>query len=198
MDIIFDVGGVLLNWNPRAELQKLFPNPDVQQMIIDKIIRSDIWKSYDAGTVDSKELVNSASSITSLSERKFKDMLLLLRDSMIPKKDTLELAEKLNEEGHSLYVLSNMPWEMADFLLDKYSFWDVFSGIVFSGHIGKIKPEKEIYAYIMEKYALKPGKTVFIDDTAENLPNAEAEGMLTIRYTDAESCSDALHQMISS
>ena len=198
MDIIFDVGGVLLNWNPRTELQKLFPNADVQQMIIDKIVRNEIWKSYDAGTLTSRELVSKASSATSIPEETLGRMLKLFRDSMTPKEDTVSLVKQLNHEGHSLYVLSNMPHEMADFLLEKYSFWEEFNGIVFSGHIGKIKPDQAIYAYIMEKYALKPGEAVFIDDMDENLPNAEAAGLRTIRFTDAASCREALHNLISS
>ncbi len=198
MDIVFDVGGVLLNWNPRAELQKLFPNADVQQMIIDKVVRNDIWKMFDAGKINSRELVSEASSVTSLPEETLHRMLLLFRDSMTPKEDTISLVKQLRQDGHSLYVLSNMPQEMADFLLEKYSFWEIFSGIVFSGHVRKIKPDRDIYAYIMEKYELKSGEAVFIDDMDENLPNAEAAGLRTIRFTDSASCRETLHNLISS
>lgn len=198
MDIIFDVGGVLLNWNPRAELQKLFPNADVQQMILDKVVRNGLWKNFDAGKINSRELVDEASSVTSIPEATLHRMLLLFRDSMTPKDGTISLVRQLREEGHSLYVLSNMPREMADFLMEKYSFWEVFSGIVFSGHIGKIKPDVAIYEYIIEKYELKPGEAVFIDDMDENLPNAETAGLRTIQFTDAASCREALHNLIGS
>ena len=74
------------------------------------------------------------------------------------------------------------------YLEQRHTFWDVFDGIVISSRIKMVKPEIEIYEHLLNRYQLKPGDTVFIDDLQENLAAASSLGIQTIRFASSAKC----------
>ena len=88
-------------------------------------------------------------------------------------KDAHRLVKQLKEQGHRIYVLSNFDTESFDLLRQKYKkFFDLFDGIVTSGQAKLLKPQKEIYTYILSKYGLEGHECIFVDDQQINLDGA--------------------------
>lgn len=85
---------------------------------------------------------------------------------------------------------------MLPFWKNKYNFWDVFSGIVFSGQVKMIKPELEIYQFLLREYQLEPETCVFIDDSPKNIEVARSLGIKGIVFSDVQSCRQQLRMMM--
>ncbi len=78
------------------------------------------------------------------------------------------------------------------YLEQRHTFWEVFDGIVISSRIKMVKPEIQIYEYLLNRYQLLPGDTLFIDDLQENLAAASSIGIQTIRFINSDQCRRAL------
>jgi HAD superfamily hydrolase (TIGR01509 family) len=120
----------------------------------------------------------------------------MVRDSLQAKADTVALLESLAARGVPLYCLSNMPLETFTYLRGRFGFWELFRGIVISGEIRLVKPQPEIFEYLLGRYDLSAADTVFIDDYPVNVEAAKALGLHTVLFTDARQCEEALRPLL--
>ena len=192
MNVIFDIGGVVLSWSKDLFLAHNFENPEEYRDIFENIIGSEDWRHLDRGTMSTGELVEIISKRTGLSEPLLQKMMDSIPDVLNPIEKTLDIIRHLKAKGHKLYVLSNMGIDIAAELERRYQFWELFDGIIFSGRIKMVKPDDEIFLHILEKYSLNVKDTVFIDDTKENIAAAEKLGFKTIHFHSADQCEDEL------
>jgi putative hydrolase of the HAD superfamily len=88
-----------------------------------------------------------------------------------------------------------MPTISMEHLERAYSFWHLFSGVVVSSRLGFCKPEPEIYAHLLDTHLLRPGETVFIDDTVANVEAAARFGMRTIHFRSGRQCETELRRI---
>jgi HAD superfamily hydrolase (TIGR01509 family) len=119
-----------------------------------------------------------------------------VRSSLQPKADTLALLENLAQRQVPLYCLSNMPASTFAFLRERHTFWSAFRGIVISGEIKMIKPEREIFEYLLHRYELTASQTVFVDDHPPNIQAAQALGLHTVLFHDARQCEAELDHLL--
>jgi len=192
MTIVFDAGGVLLWWKPEQTADEAFPDPEIRSRFFSQILAGKLWKLYDAGMISTEEIIRRAEQEEGIPGTQMRRFLDIARDALSPDYRMIALAEELLAAGHRLYVLSNMPYEFADYLKNRYDFWEKFHGTVFSGYIGKAKPDREIFSYLIASYQLVAEETVFIDDTAGNIESAESLGFLTVYFQDALTCRECL------
>jgi putative hydrolase of the HAD superfamily len=96
--------------------------------------------------------------------------------------------KELSDQGLSLYCLSNMPAERYAYLREKYDLWGLFGGIVISAHVKMVKPEPEIFEYLLATYSLNPATTLFVDDSPKNISAARSLGIQGLLFTTAEAC----------
>jgi putative hydrolase of the HAD superfamily len=96
-----------------------------------------------------------------------------------------------------LYCLSNMPASTFAYLRHRHRFWPVFSGIVISGEIKLMKPEREIFDYLLVQYGLSAAHTVFVDDHLPNIEAAQALGLHTVLFRDARQCEIELEHLLA-
>jgi putative hydrolase of the HAD superfamily len=115
--------------------------------------------------------------------------------SLIPKTETIELMYLLKSKGHSLFCLSNMHAASITYLEKNYSFLNIFEGVVISCKINMVKPDPEIFKYILSIYHLEPAQTVFIDDSPANIEAAENISIKTILFENAAQCLKALESI---
>ncbi len=94
-------------------------------------------------------------------------------------KDFYQVIEQLKKQSKKLYILSNIPQEWSEYLNKKFKFDKYFSGTVFSWQVGKRKPDPKIFNYLVKKYTLPVGKTLFIDDNIDNIRMAKRLGFRT-------------------
>jgi HAD superfamily hydrolase (TIGR01509 family) len=123
-------------------------------------------------------------------------LLEAVRNSLRPKSDTLALTERLSQRHVPVYCLSNMPASTFAYLRERHAFWPAFRGILISGEIRMMKPEREIFEYLLHRYELTPSETVFIDDHQPNIEAAQALGIHTVWFRDARQCEVELHHLL--
>ncbi len=195
-NIIFDLGGVVLEWNPDAILSRYYDVPDLRALMKAAVFQHSDWLKMDRGSLTEAEVIAGINSRTNRPEAELTRLFDAVRNSLRPKADTVDLLERLATRGVPLYCLSNMPARTFSYLRERYTFWPAFRGIVISGEIKMMKPEREIFDYLMRQYALAPGDTIFVDDHQPNIAAAEALGLHTVLFSDAKQCEHELNRIL--
>ena len=196
MNIVFDIGNVLVDYRPEIYVNALFSDAALAEKINDIIFKSPEWLDMDRGLLTHEKAVEifcerepayqSAIRNTMQSYCKMFNPLQDFCKTFIAMQDTIDLLPKIKEFGHGLYFLSNMHDETRNYLLENHDYFDMFDGGVFSCDVKVIKPSPEIYRYFLQKYKLNPIECVFFDDMEENVTAAEKEGMKGVLFTTAE------------
>ena len=178
---IFDFGKVLVEFEPEYMTKQYIENADdieiAQEVIFDRLY----WDKLDAGTITDQEVIDGIKS--RLPERLHK----AAEDTYnhwyyhLPFIDGMcQLVKDIKAKGGKLYLLSNISltfarnWQNVDSLNKLFS---LFDGLVFSAEVDKMKPNKDIFEYLLSKYNLNAFETVFIDDNIKNTKGAEAVGI---------------------
>jgi putative hydrolase of the HAD superfamily len=192
MNVVFDLGGVLLTWKPHQIIKRIFKDREVQKTVMDEIFCHPDWVELDKGTLDRNKAIERAAIRTGLHASEIRKLMQLVPYSLIPVPETLELIRSVKKNGNRVFVLSNMHIESIDYIEQKYPFWDVFDGMVISSRIQMVKPELEIYQHLLEKFDLVIDNTIFIDDITENLEAASEVGMRIIKFENTSQCEAEL------
>jgi putative hydrolase of the HAD superfamily len=195
-NVIFDLGGVVVDWNPDAVVRVVLDDPVLQDRVKQTIFQHPDWLEIDRGTLTEAEAIPAFAQRAGIDSALVVELLRTADRMLIPKPDTLDLIQELHDKNLSLYVLSNIPSGRFAYLKERHDFWDVFQGAVISGDLGTVKPEKAIYEYLFHTYQLDPSTCVFIDDSSINIDGARAVGMDGIVFTDAASCRSVLEEML--
>jgi len=192
LNIVFDLGGVVVRWEPDVIIANAFADPVVRAKVRTQIIGHADWLALDRGTLHQQDAIARAAKRTGLSEVDVAEFLQQVPPALVAMPATVELMYRLKAQGHTLFCLSNMPIAFIDHLENSYSFWDVFSGVVISSRLHLCKPEPAIYTYLLETHALDPADTVFIDDTEVNLSAAAQFGIRTVKFENPAQCESQL------
>ena len=194
MNIVFDLGGVVFNWQPDTIVESLFEDERTQNLAKQKIIEHPDWIELDRGTIAREYAIDRGSARTGLPARDVQRIFDAVPRFLTPIEPTIELIRELWQSAHRLFVLSNMQHASIKYLEEHHEIWEMFDGIVISSRIGKVKPEIQIYEHLLNLYELKPAETIFIDDMQENLDAAASLGIQTIRFIDSAQCRQALER----
>jgi len=193
MNIVFDLGRVVFKWEFENNIDGYLNDSKKRKIFINEIFHHNDWVELDRGTLNLEDSIERGTIRTGLPKEDVSKVMKMIPQSLIPDIDTLDLINRIkSNNSHKLYVLSNMHTACIDYIEKKFSFWDLFDGIVFSGNIKMVKPEMEIYNYLLNKYNLNSADTVFIDDREENLVPAEKLGMKTIKFLNPQQCEKEL------
>ena len=177
-NIVFDLAGVVFARNTERCPQRLM---DYFYFINSGEPMPEFWNDYDRGTRDIDDVATALAEFRGSDFQTAKSMMLeaiTYQEEVAP---TAKLIKQLKEAGYRLIVLSNMSKEYIAYLrkMDVYS---AFDDEVISCEVGLIKPEKEIYSLLIERYNLDPAQTVFIDDRKENVDAAAALGIVPFHF----------------
>ncbi|CAN5273818.1 HAD family phosphatase [soil metagenome] len=181
--IIFDLGGVLIDWNPEYVYCQLIADVKERKHFFDNICTHEWNEEQDAG--------RSLQEATDLLIAQFPDYTELIQayygrwEEML-KGSITETVDILNEIKNSsyfrLYALTNWSHETFHVALERYDFLHWFEGIVVSGEEKTRKPFPEIYQTLLERYKVNPENALFIDDNFRNIEGAQAVGIQTIHF----------------
>lgn len=193
---VFDLGGVLIDWNPRHLYRKLFAGDDAAMEHFLANVCTTAWNSQqDAGRTFAEacaslklEHPNYAELIDAWFER---------QDEMLsgPISGTVEILAELRARGVPLYALSNWSAETFPIAQKRFEFLQWFDGIFLSAEARSIKPDPRIYQHFFEAFAIAPAQTIFIDDLPRNVEAAAALGMHAIQFTDPAALRSELVQI---
>jgi HAD superfamily hydrolase (TIGR01509 family) len=192
VNIVFDLGGVVVRYDRAALLAELYADPAIHAAVAAGISEHLNWTELDRGTLPEAEAIARAAQRSGTPASEFARFMERMAVAWTPIPETVDLLYRLRGEGHALFCLSNMHPPSAAFLERAFGFWDVFRGTVISCRVGLCKPEPAIYAHLLERYALAGSETVFIDDLDVNLAAAAPFGIHTIRFEDPAQCARAL------
>ncbi len=175
-NIIFDIGNVLLNFDPAAYVKSKVIEDKVEE-IYTSIFKSQEWPMLDRGTITEEEakmnIINRNIENTEFINSVFENWY----DILTPIEGNVEVLKKLKKNGFKVFYLSNFHLAAFEYVTKKHNFFELFDGGVVSYKEKLLKPEQEIYEKILDKYELKPQETVFVDDMKANVEAAMKLGI---------------------
>jgi 2-haloacid dehalogenase len=181
--VIFDLGGVLIDWNPEYVYRTIFDKEEDMKWFFQNICTSDWNEEQDAG--------RSLADATEWLVKQYPEHEENIRayygrwEEMLggPIQETVDVLRHLKEQtDHKLYALTNWSAETFSIALQRYDFLHWFDGRIVSGEEKTRKPFKEIYQRLIDRYGIDPTRAVYTDDNTRNLAPAEELGMHTIHF----------------
>jgi putative hydrolase of the HAD superfamily len=176
LNLIFDLGGVVVRWDPDA----IIAGASLDSKVKADLFSHPDWLEVDRGTATPEEFVRRLATRTGLGEADLTKLVESVPASLVPFPQTVDLLYRLKARGYPLYCLSNMGHASIDHLEREHRFFEVFAGKVISCRLNLCKPEPGIYEHALKTYKLKPQETVFIDDVEKNVVAAAQLGIRTI------------------
>ena len=191
--IIFDLGGVLIDWNPEYVYRQTIPDAERRRFFYENICTHDWNIQQDAG----RPLAEATEELVALHpdwEPEIRDYYGRWEDMLGgPISDTVELLRDLRDRSSQrLLALTNWSGETFPVALSKYDFLHWFEGIVVSGDEKTRKPFADIYLTLLDRYQVDPSGAVFIDDSLKNVEGAEAVGIRGIHFQGADQLRETL------
>lgn len=192
MNIVFDLGAIVIGWEPARLLQAHFPeraaDMESAHALARAFFRHPDWENFDRGISDVDDVVARTAMRLSLPQDRLHDFIAPLGEHLMPIDTTVALLSTLRDrrstgENIRLYYLSNMPVPYARALERRLAFFQWFDGGIFSGDVKLIKPDGDIYGMLAWRHALEPSRTLFIDDVPANVEGARAQGWNAIHCT---------------
>lgn len=182
--IIFDLGGVLIDWNPKYVFHDTyFDSPEKLNFFFGEICTPDWNEEQDAG----RSIVDA----TQLLVKKYPEWETAIRDyygqwtTMLggPIEGTVDIFREIKSKAaHKTYALTNWQSSLFDIALVRYNFLHWFDGRVVSGDEKTRKPFPEFYQRLLDRYNVNPSEAVFIDDNLRNVKAAEEMGITSIHF----------------
>ena len=181
-NIIFDLGNVVLNYNPEEYLIKKINDKNKVEIALNNIFKSNEWKMLDRGIITEEEakrvIKNRVIDNSEIIDLAFENWYDMLR----PIEETIELINKLKKNGYKIYYLSNFHSKAFEEVTNKNKVFEEFYGGIVSFKEKLLKPEKEIFLTFYHHFKLKPEECYFIDDSSANIIAANETGMIGFVY----------------
>ncbi len=181
--IVFDFGGVLIEWSPYYLYRKLLPSDDAVREFLEEIKFSEFNKQLDAGYSFSKmkeELLVKYPQQQELVRAFFERWMECTGDAIQP---TVEIMREVKAAGYPVYGLSNWSHETFPRLRHRYPFLPELDDYLLSGMAGVAKPDEEIFRLFLRRVGRKANECVFIDDAQVNIDVANRLGFTALLFT---------------
>ncbi len=196
-NIVFDFGGVLLDWNPRYLYRTFFWDEKEMEYFLTNVC-NDEWNAEQ----DKGRSFEEGVKLLQWQHPEYREAIALFADRWedmlrceLP--ETVSLLRKLKNDGYGIYGLTNWSAETIGIAYRRYDFFKLFDGIVVSGEEKLIKPDKRIYQVLLDRYKLDSEESVFIDDNPANIEAAWELGFNVILFNNATQVKEYLSEIIN-
>lgn len=185
-NIVFDFGGVLVDWNPHHLYDKYFGSREKAEWFLNNIclyswnLQMDGGKPFAEGVAELQAEHPEWSEAIAIYHTRWIEMMGGEIEGMS------DILRRLKEAGYGVYGLTNWSSETFPLVKDKYPIFGLLDGMVVSGEEHLLKPDEAIYKCLLERYDLQAEESLFIDDNADNVVGARNVGMKAIQFTSAE------------
>ncbi|NNC69313.1 MAG: HAD family phosphatase [Flavobacteriaceae bacterium] len=195
--IIYDLGGVLIDWNPKYVYRQVF-NGDESKVdwFLNTICTHEWNEEHDAGRLieeGNQVLIQQFPEHERLIRIYYERWHEMLGGPINEGVAILDKLKKTNEQR--LFALTNWSAETFPVALDRYEFLQYFEGIVVSGEEKTRKPFRKIYEIILDRYNLTPENAVFIDDNLQNVQGARTMGIHAIQFKNSQQLTNELNHL---
>jgi len=188
-NIIFDLGGVMIDWQPRRLYKKLFYSDHAIDFFLNNVTTSDWNEQQDEGrpiAIANKELIRTYPEYTPEIEAYYQHWEAEMLGNAIPgMKDVLNFFVQ-SPRFNKVVALTNWSAETFPFAQKKFEFLDWFDGIIVSGKEKMKKPDPKIYHLLLDRFSIIARESLFIDDSARNVKAAQSIGIPGIQFTGKE------------
>ena len=193
--VVFDLGGVLIDWNPRHLYRKLFQHEADMEHFLANICTTEWNLQQDAGRTFADAC--AALKLKHPSSGEMIDAWLDRFDEMMagPIAGTVGILAELREQGVPIYALSNWSAETFPFAQRRFEFLQWFRAIFLPAEVHLVKPDPRIFQCFCERFGLMPKEVIYIDDVQHNVDAAGRVGMRAIRFRNSTSLREELVQL---
>lgn len=183
--VVFDVGNVLLSWTPEEQLNRIIPeHPELHAELTTRIFKSPYWCMRDRGSATVEEVIMGMSANAPELEPYIRRVMVEWIDlPVIP--EGVSALKACKAHGVRLYALTNFADEEFALTCEKNNLFGLFDDFVVSSRLRMVKPCREIYDHLIEKFDLNPARTLFIDDSPANIEAALDAGWQGLCYNRA-------------
>jgi 2-haloacid dehalogenase len=182
--VVFDLGGVLVDWDPRHLYRKLFDGDDAaMEWFLANVCNAEWNAAQDRGRPFAEGVAEATARFP-----EHRDLIRAYHERWEetlggPIDATVNLLAELDARGTPLYALTNWSAETWPVALERFSFLRRFDGILVSGEVGVVKPDPAIFALLVRRFGLEPARTLLVDDSPRNVDAARACGFRAVRFT---------------
>ncbi len=193
-NIVFDFGGVLVDWNPRYLYDKYFGDVEQSKWFLDNIclyswnLQMDGGKPFAEGVKELQAEHPEWAEAIAIYHTRWVEMM----GGEVA--GTADVLRRAKAAGYKIYGLTNWSAETFPMIRDTYPVFQEFDGIVVSGEEHLLKPDAAIYRCLLERYALRAEESLFIDDNQDNVAAARTIGMEAVRFENAEQLEKVLRE----
>ena len=196
MNIIFDIGNVLVRWDPVNIVRSVINAPGAVR-VAEHLFAHPDWQEVDKGCLSIPEVIVRAVERTDIDEDIVTAIYRSVPASLTPIPENIAVLQQLRQAGFGIYALSNMGLESAAYLAATAPFWDEFDARVISAEVQMVKPDPAIFEYLLKRNGLTNSDCIFIDDSQINVQVAENLGIKSIHFQSVTQMTTELRKYIS-
>ncbi|HET9823530.1 MAG TPA: HAD-IA family hydrolase [Burkholderiaceae bacterium] len=194
--VVFDVGGVLVQWHPLELMRTHFPARAADEaaaralmvQVFQTFTPEADWGAFDRGEVEPAALAERIAARTGLPQAGVAALIAAIPEHLQPMPESVALLERVRVAGHRLALLSNMPRPYALHLERAHACFGWFAHRTWSGFLGVMKPQRAIFDHVRTALDLDLAHAVFIDDHHGNIAAAHRYGWQALQFTSAAQC----------
>lgn len=191
MNFIFDLGNVLVDWNPDRFIAGYEISDREKQHIETELFGHADWLAMDKGTKNLVDVIADVSARSGMSQETVEYCIEQMKLSLLTIEHSAALLQTLHKDGHGVYGLSNMSHDTYDYLKGR-EFFNYFADIVISAEIKMVKPDLEIFEYTLNRFGIKAEQSVFIDDMEYNIIAAQKLNINCVHFKRTPECYDEI------
>lgn len=193
-NVVFDFGGVLVDWNPHYLYDKYFGSREKADWFLENIcryswnIQMDAGKPFAEGIAELQREYPEWSEAISIYHSRWIEMM----NGQI--EGSVDILRRLKSAGYKIYGLTNWSAETFYMIRDLYPVFSEFDGMVVSADEHLLKPDPAIYKCLLQRYSLQAEESLFIDDNADNVAGAKAVGMKAVQFVGVQALERTLSE----
>lgn len=187
-NIIFDLGAVMFNWNPKSIAENFTDDVELQKKIQSQLYYHKDWVDFDCALITEKEATQRASKRLEISLSEVEKLFKQTKESLTLITKTHDVLKSVKNKKLNAYCLSNISPELFSHVEERHDLFNLFDGIVTSGRENTGKPDKRIFEILLDRYQIEAAESLFIDDSVDNTKTADSLGITTITFKGSDSC----------
>lgn len=195
-NIIFDLGAVMFDWNPKKISESFTDDIDLQKRIQSQLYYHQDWMDFDCALITEVEATKRASDRLDITLEDSEKLFQQTKESLTLVSKTFDVLKEVKAKKLNAYCLSNISPELFQYLFERHDLFKLFDGVVTSGEENIGKPNKRIFEILLDRYKLHPKECFFIDDSDANTNTAKDLGITTITFKGLDSCYKEIYTHI--
>lgn len=196
-NVILDIGDVLADFRWKDLMEDLGFSEAAKKSLEENMVKSPLWHEMDRGTLEGEDVIKVFQEANPEYQKEVAEFFGNVNALVEPFDYAVSFIKELKEKGYKVYLLSNYPsFAFSMHAKEKFTFLPYVDGKVISGFIKMVKPERDIYEYLLSQYDLLAEECVFLDDRQENVEGAKEVGMKGIVFRSYSQARQELDKML--